>query len=372
MAGRRMPLAPAALRGLRGIVIGTGSANSGARRPIWEFWNNRWLRRALRASRIGALSVSIFGVGYTTGVSDVLADPQDFRQKKATSLLKSMNATDAEGHVRLCEDHSEEVKAVKRVLPRLLRAARAQVDALAEEIFQAIQQGEATRSQEKDLETLQRAQKRLQGWSDHGFLVVDVNTPNAFARRPNSIAPVTPMLPRMVFVHRGIFWVDGLARPEGLQVGKEVYVRRDGWQRAKLVSQHQDQWAAILGDSETVTVGPEDRGDMRVRERRQLVENDEQLAMLLGHELAHAVHDHGYESLGIWTTAYSYAFVLPLGRCDEMEADATGLQICARAGYDPRLATEFMERFASFQAPETISVFRRLVPNRRGRRVKAG
>ncbi|CAK9112298.1 Metalloendopeptidase OMA1 [Durusdinium trenchii] len=225
--------------------------------------------------------------------------------------------------------------------------------------------GEATRSQEKDLETLQRAQKRLQGWSDHGFLVVDVNTPNAF---------VTPMLPRMVFVHRGIFWVDGLARPEGLQVGKEVYVRRDGWQRAKLVSQHQDQWAAILGDSETVTVGPE---DMRVRERRQLVENDEQLAMLLGHELAHAVHDHGYESLGIWTTAYSlelvllsildpsgmfifllelaagaiarYAFVLPLGRCDEMEADATGLQICARAGYDPRLATEFMERFASFQ-----------------------
>ena len=27
--------------------------------------------------------------------------------------------------------------------------------------------------------------------------------------------------------------------------------------------------------------------------------------MLLGHELAHAVHDHGYESLGIWTTAYS-------------------------------------------------------------------
>ena len=43
------------------------------------------------------------------------------------------------------------------------------------------------------------------------------------------------------------------------------------------------------------------------------------LAMLLSHELAHAVHDHGYESLSILTTAYS-------SRCSEMprEADAHG------------------------------------------------
>jgi hypothetical protein len=70
-----------------------------------------------------------------------------------------------------------------------------------------------------------------------------------------------------------------------------------------------------------------------------------------------------------------YAFVLPLGRCDEMEAlaplktllkdgvahqfligrlqaDATGLKICALAGYDPRLATKFLDRFALFEALE--------------------
>ena len=31
------------------------------------------------------------------------------------------------------------------------------------------------------------------------------------------------------------------------------------------------------------------------------------------------------------------------------KADATGLKICALAGYDPRKASEFMERFAQFE-----------------------
>ena len=32
------------------------------------------------------------------------------------------------------------------------------------------------------------------------------------------------------------------------------------------------------------------------------------------------------------------------------QADSTGLKICTLAGYDPRLATEFLERFAVFEA----------------------
>lgn len=36
----------------------------------------------MRAGRIGVLSASIFGVGYSAGVSDVLADPVEFRRKK--------------------------------------------------------------------------------------------------------------------------------------------------------------------------------------------------------------------------------------------------------------------------------------------------
>eukprot|EP00434_Breviolum_minutum_P030168 symbB.v1.2.026679.t1/scaffold2684.1/size75764/11 len=88
--------------------------------------------------------------------------------------------------------------------------------------------------------------------------------------------------------------------------------------------------------------------------------------MLLSHELAHAVHDHGYESLSILTAAYSLELVLlsvldPSGMlifllelaagaiARYVFADATGLKICALAGYDPRLAREFLERFAVFE-----------------------
>jgi len=340
---------------------------SRGRLPVWEFWNNRWLRRGLRAARIGALSVSIFGVGYSTGASDVLVDPGEFRRKKAITLLKSIHATDEKGNVRLCDETSEEFQAVRRVLPRVLKAARTQVGLLQADLQEAIKQGEASYAQRQELESLLRAGKRLQSWSDDGFLLADVNSPNAF---------VTPMLPRVIFVHRGLFRMERLSEPtEALLPGKEVFVQYDGWKKAKLVSQDQDQWKAILGEnSDTITV---DKQEVKVLQMRTLVENDEQLAMLLSHELAHAVHDHGYENLSILTAAYSlelvllsvldpsgmlifllelaagaiarYVFVLPLGRCDEMEADSTGLKICALAGYDPRLATEFLERFAVFE-----------------------
>jgi len=294
-------------------------------------------------------------------------DPGEFRRKKAITLLKSIHATDEKGNVRLCDETSEEFQAVRRVLPRVLKAARTQVGLLQADLQEAIKQGEASYAQRQELESLLRAGKRLQSWSDDGFLLADVNSPNAF---------VTPMLPRVIFVHRGLFRMERLSEPtEALLPGKEVFVQYDGWKKAKLVSQDQDQWKAILGEnSDTITV---DKQEVKVLQMRTLVENDEQLAMLLSHELAHAVHDHGYENLSILTAAYSlelvllsvldpsgmlifllelaagaiarYVFVLPLGRCDEMEADSTGLKICALAGYDPRLATEFLERFAVFE-----------------------
>ena len=37
---------------------------------------------------------------------------------------------------------------------------------------------------------------------------------------------------------------------------------------------------------------------------------------------------------------------------DASEADETGLKICARAGYDPRLAREFLDRFAQFEVQQ--------------------
>lgn len=92
--------------------------------------------------------------------------------------------------------------------------------------------------------------------------------------------------------------------------------------------------------------------------------SDAGLAVVMGHEIAHATERHGTERLtrnGLMGTAtqvllehedhQQIAAVLgnlgigmPWGRTDELEADHEGLMIMANAGYDPREAPAFWER----------------------------
>ena len=132
-------------------------------------------------------------------------------------------------------------QAVRRVLPRLLRAAKAEVSHL-----------EASQA-DGTAETLRRARQRLEAWADDGFLLADVNSPNAF---------VTPVLPRVLFVHRGVFQVQRLMAPDTLEVGKEVYVHREGWQRAKLLAEKGAAWNALLEDASEALVRQEERSDL--------------------------------------------------------------------------------------------------------------
>ncbi len=98
------------------------------------------------------------------------------------------------------------------------------------------------------------------------------------------------------------------------------------------------------------------------------------LAVVIGHEVAHAVARHGNERmsqallaqlggqglsaalqnsadktrnlwLGIYAGAATVGWVLPHSRAQESEADRLGLIYMARAGYDPRAAVEFWKRF---------------------------
>jgi len=103
-------------------------------------------------------------------------------------------------------------------------------------------------------------------------------------------------------------------------------------------------------------------------------ENEAQMAAVMGHEVAHATARHGGQritaalgtqaglgligvlmgqetdtkkiilaALGIGTNV---AGILPFSRKQETEADEIGLSYMARAGYDPREASKFWERFA--------------------------
>jgi len=96
---------------------------------------------------------------------------------------------------------------------------------------------------------------------------------------------------------------------------------------------------------------------------------DDEIAAIMGHEIAHAVREHGREqvsqalaqnvfsnvalatagpgsakSIDAANQIMQYVLVLPNSRQNEKEADAIGLEIAARGGYDPRAAITLWEK----------------------------
>lgn len=111
---------------------------------------------------------------------------------------------------------------------------------------------------------------------------------------------------------------------------------------------------------------------------------DDELAQVLGHEIAHAVANHTAEKmsvamasqLGLATVAIvaggesgnaalagaslaaGLAIQLPNSRTAEIEADRIGIELAARAGYDPRAAETLwlkMSKVGSSNMPEFLS-----------------
>lgn len=115
--------------------------------------------------------------------------------------------------------------------------------------------------------------------------------------------------------------------------------------------------------------------------------SDDELAAVMGHEIAHALREHGREKAGqaagvgmaaaiggallgsyfgvdpnlgrnILGVAGDYAFMRPNSRQMEQEADRIGVELAARAGYDPRAAIalwEKMSRVARDGMPQWMS-----------------
>ena len=102
----------------------------------------------------------------------------------------------------------------------------------------------------------------------------------------------------------------------------------------------------------------------------QLQLSDDEVAMVMGHEIAHALREHARERMG--KTAATRGAIeigsallglgnggryladmggqlvtLKFGRDDETEADLVGLELAARAGYDPRAAVTLWQKMAA-------------------------
>ena len=99
--------------------------------------------------------------------------------------------------------------------------------------------------------------------------------------------------------------------------------------------------------------------------------SDDEIAQIMGHEIAHALREHGREAISrAYTTqvgtqvigsllglgegarqaadmAVQYGLTLPNSRSNETEADLIGLELAARAGYKPEAAVTLWEKMAS-------------------------
>jgi predicted Zn-dependent protease len=117
------------------------------------------------------------------------------------------------------------------------------------------------------------------------------------------------------------------------------------------------------------------------------VQNEDQLAVVIGHEVAHAIARHGAERMSmiqlgrmgkeiasktlgggkyaqVINQAYgageTYGMVLPFSRKFEYEADEIGLYLMTKAGYNPKEAVKFWDNMRRLKAgsrnpPEFLS-----------------
>ena len=98
--------------------------------------------------------------------------------------------------------------------------------------------------------------------------------------------------------------------------------------------------------------------------------NDDEVAMIMGHEMAHALREHARERMGkqmatrgaiefgaalfglggasrVLTDMGAQLLTLKFGREDESEADLVGMELAARAGYDPSAGVSLWNKMAA-------------------------
>ena len=136
---------------------------------------------------------------------------------------------------------------------------------------------------------------------------------------------------------------------------------------------HSWNWGLQLIDSPLVnaTCAPGGRITFYTGIINKLNLTDDEIAAIMGHEIAHAVREHGRErvsqamaqnaianvalaaagagsaqSIDAANQIMQYVLVLPNSRQNEKEADAIGLEIAARGGCDPRAAITLWEKMS--------------------------
>lgn len=165
---------------------------------------------------------------------------------------------------------------------------------------------------------------------------------------------------------------------------------------AKTIAQHVPKqagftdWEVVVFDSEQVNAFALPGGKIGVYTGLlDVAVNQDQLATVIGHEIAHVLADHSNERLSqsqianaglqitniaLGSSEYAqyrqatmaalgvgvqYGVLMPYGRTQESEADLVGLELMAKAGFDPKQSINLWQNMAKAsggnQPPELLS-----------------
>jgi predicted Zn-dependent protease len=114
-----------------------------------------------------------------------------------------------------------------------------------------------------------------------------------------------------------------------------------------------------------------------ILDRLQL--SDDEVAMVMGHEMTHALREHAREQMGktmatrgaieigaaifglgqggrLLADMGGQLLTLRFGRADESEADLVGLELAARSGYDPRAGVSLWEKMAAASQRSSVEL----------------
>jgi predicted Zn-dependent protease len=141
-------------------------------------------------------------------------------------------------------------------------------------------------------------------------------------------------------------------------------------------SAHSGDWEIVVFDSEQVNAFALPGGKIGVYTGiLKVTENQDQLAAIIGHEVAHVIERHSNERLSsnqltqigaaagsailtqqgvqnkeTWMMAgmaiAQYGFLMPYGRMHESEADIVGQDLMAKSGFQPKAAIALWENMA--------------------------
>ena len=287
--------------------------------------------------RVPFLIVAIYGLGYRQGITDTVRNPLKLQQGTFESLLKEMGVEDVEEDVEVVSERGVSGfstlewiigrSKAKAEDPRTLKVANIGREVINSSIRYVRQNLE---------EAVESAKERI----DEEVRKDEVK-----------------LAKKLLEDSKVAFWAESLERLEGAQLeGIE------NWQYVLVKSPIPNAFVSeMLPQRLFVTTGLFD----------QFVDNDDELAMILGHEISHLIQGHlsqssmlesflrgieiivlmidpteGLLSLGLaaFLASSRDALVAAKSRSHETEADKIGLYLMAIAGYNPDEAAELWKR----------------------------